>query len=198
MLDTYGRRFVQPAVGWIARKLLHRGLSPIQITFLALGIGVLSGPLVVLGYPILAMAALWTSGLLDVIDGSMARESGAPGSWGCLLDITFDQVVELSVILGLAIRFPEARLALLVLTSVLLVSMTVFLTVAALVRADGFKAFYYQPGLIERSEELLFLTLMTLADRWLFEITVAFIGAKLLTTVLRMGHARRLFQDQPR
>jgi len=198
VLDTYGRRFVQPAFGWIARKLLRRGFSATQITFLALGIGVLSGPLVALGFPILAMVALWLSGLLDVIDGSMARESKTPSPWGCLLDITFDQVVELSVIVGLAIRFPEARLALLVLTSVLLVSMTVFLTVGALVKAEGFKTFYYQPGLVERSEELLFLTLMTLAHRWLFQTTIVFICAKSLTILWRMKHARQLFKHQPR
>ena len=198
MLDTYGRQFVQPTVGWIAKKFLDGGLSAIQITFLALGIGVMCGPLVAVGLPILASGVLWFSGLLDVVDGSMAREAKNSSPWGCLLDITFDQVVELSVIVGIAIRFPDARLALLLLTSVLLVSMTVFLTVAALVKAEGFKSFYYQPGLIERSEELLFLTLMTLVTTWLVEIIVVFSLAKLLTTVLRMKQARQLFRDRLR
>jgi len=198
MLDTYGRQLVQPTVGWVAKKLLHRGLSATHITFLALGIGVMSGPLVAIGLPILAAVALWFSGALDVVDGSMAREAKSASPWGCLLDITFDQVVELSVIIGIAIRFPEAQLALLLLTSVLLVSMTVFLIVGALVKAEGFKAFYYQPGLIERSEELLFLTLMTLASTWLIEITIVFSFVKLLTTVLRMKQARQLFKDRPR
>jgi phosphatidylglycerophosphate synthase len=198
MLDTYGRRFVQPTVGWIAKKLVHRGFSAIQVTFLALGIGVMSGPLVATGFPILAVVALWLSGLLDVVDGSIARETMSSSSWGCLLDITFDQVVELSVIVGIAFRFPDAQLALLLLASVLLVSMTVFLTVGALVKAEGFKAFYYQPGLIERSEELLLLTLMTLAGTWLLEVTVTFSCVKFLTTVLRMKRARQLFKDQPR
>jgi archaetidylinositol phosphate synthase len=198
MLDTHCRRWIQPPIDRIARVLVRLGVSALAVTVLALVIGVAAGALAAAGRPILAAVALWASGFLDVLDGSMARIAGRSSSWGSLLDITFDQIVELSVVVGLAVLHPEAQLALLVLAAVLLVSMTVFLTVGALVRNQGFKAFYFQPGLIERSEEILFLTAMLLVQDRLLAITLAFAGAKLLTTLLRLRAARRLFASQGR
>lgn len=198
MLDTHCRRLVQPAIDRIARVLVRRRISALQVTVLALLIGTASGALAAAGRPIAAVLALWASGFLDVLDGSMAREARTASPWGSLLDVTFDQVVELSVVVGLAVLHPEARLALLGLSAVLLVSMTVFLTVGALVRNSGFKAFYFQPGLVERSEEILFLTAMLLVQEHLLPITLAFAGAKLLTTLLRLRDARRRLAGQGR
>ncbi|MCY1691791.1 CDP-alcohol phosphatidyltransferase family protein [Exiguobacterium sp. SL14] len=51
---------------------------------------------------------LWISGMLDVIDGTMARKEKTTPI-GTILDLVLDRIVELSVLIGLALRFPKRR-----------------------------------------------------------------------------------------
>ena len=79
---------------------------------------------------------------------------------GAQLDIVSDRVVELGVVWALALRRPDCRLALLGLVSAILLSMTVFLTSGMLAKPRGKKSFYYQAGLMERTEGFVAFTAM--------------------------------------
>jgi phosphatidylglycerophosphate synthase len=151
MLDTHGRRFVQPVIEKTAKGLLKVGLTANQVTYIAFFIGLSTGPFIYLDYSLWAVFALWLSGFLDAVDGSMARIT-KPSPWGTVLDVSFDRLVEISVILGLAFRFPEVMWALLLLSVSIIYSMTIFLTVGAVSEKQGMKSFYYQAGLAERTE----------------------------------------------
>lgn len=133
MLDTHARKFVQPMVGRTARLFLQWGLTANQVTWLAFLLALPTGALIYFDHPMLAVILLWISGCLDAVDGSMAREQQNTTSWGTLIDITFDRIVELSVVIGLAARFPRAQFPLLLLTASIVFSMTVFLTVGAFI-----------------------------------------------------------------
>ncbi|MEK6269103.1 MAG: CDP-alcohol phosphatidyltransferase family protein, partial [Planococcus sp. (in: firmicutes)] len=159
MLDTYGRKHVQPVVDKTADFLLKRGFTANGVTKIAFVIGLSSGVFVYFDQPFWAVVVLWLSGYLDVVDGTMARKT-KPSPWGTLLDISFDRMVEISVILGLAFRFPDAMWALLLLSTSIIIGMTVFLTVGALSDKKGVKSFYYQAGLAERTEGFILFTLM--------------------------------------
>ncbi|MCK8823842.1 CDP-alcohol phosphatidyltransferase family protein [Fuchsiella alkaliacetigena] len=194
MLDTKARKLVEPLINKSARSLLNFGLSANQVTWLAFIIGLTTGFFIYLDHFLLAIILLWLSGFLDTVDGSMAREINEPTSWGTLIDITFDRVVELSFIIGLALRFPEIQFSLLLMCASIILSMTVFLTVGLLSEKEGIKSFYYQAGLMERSEGFILFTLMLLFWEGIFVITLFYAGAVLFTALQRMLEARKLLK----
>lgn len=193
MLDTYARKHVQPTVEKTADLFLKMGFTADGVTKAAFAIGLSSGFFIYYDQPIIALLVLWLSGYLDVVDGTMARKT-KPSSWGTLLDITFDRLVEISVILGLAFRFPESMWVLLILSVAIIVGMTVFLTVGALSEKQGTKSFYYQAGLAERTEGFILFTLMIVFSTYLTAITLIFIAAQVFTTFQRIAEARRILK----
>lgn len=131
MLDTYGRKYVNPIIDLGANTLLKLRLTPNGVSIIALIIGVLSSVFLYFDKLILSVVFLWISGYLDSVDGAMARKKNLTSPFGTLLDITFDRIVELSIIFVLALKFQNSRLYLLILTMMILISMTIFLTVGA-------------------------------------------------------------------
>ncbi|WP_203334591.1 CDP-alcohol phosphatidyltransferase family protein [Planococcus beigongshangi] len=193
MLDTHARKHIQPVIEKSADLLLTRGFTADGVTKTAFAIGLSAGVLIYLDQPILALTALWISGFLDVVDGTMARKT-KPSSWGTLLDISFDRTVEIGVILGLAFRYPGSMWALLLLSVSIIIAMTIFLTVGALSDIQGVKSFYYQAGLAERTETFILFTLMILLPAYLTAITVFFVAIQIITIFQRMTEARRLLK----
>ncbi len=193
MLDTHARKYIQPVVETSADALLKMGLTANGVTKVACAIGVTTGVFIYFDEPIWAVVALWLSGYLDVVDGTMARKT-KPSSWGTLLDISFDRLVEISVILGLAFRFPDARWALLLLSVSIIMAMTIFLTVGALSEKQSMKSFYYQAGLAERTEGFLLFTLMIVFSTHLIAFTLIFFVIQLVTITQRMAEARRILK----
>src|SRR2546430_14274950 len=94
-------------VGPIARALVRSGVKPNVVTTV--------GTLVVLG----AAAAFWrgaphwggalllASGLLDILDGQVARQGGLTTTFGAFYDSTLDRVGESAIFGGLALYFLE-------------------------------------------------------------------------------------------
>lgn len=193
MLDTHGRKYVQPVIEQTAVQLLRAGLSANQVTVIAFGIGASTGVFVFLGQPIMALCVLWLSGFLDAVDGTMARRTKS-SAWGTVLDITFDRIVEISVILGLGFAFPNAQWALMLLACSIIISMTIFLTVGAVSEKQGIKTFYYQAGLAERTEGFLLFSSMILFPGQLVWLTLLFFLAEMFTAGQRLMEARRILK----
>ncbi|MCM3611171.1 CDP-alcohol phosphatidyltransferase family protein [Planococcus sp. MERTA32b] len=193
MLDTHARKHVQPAIEKTADFLLKRGLTADTVTKIAFVIGLSTGLFIYLDHPLLAIIALWISGFLDAVDGTMARKTKS-SAWGTLLDISFDRIVEISVILGLAFRFPESMWVLLLLSASIVIAMTVFLTVGALSDKHGMKSFYYQAGLAERTEGFILFTLMIAFSTYLTAITLIFLAMQVITIAQRMAEARKILK----
>ena len=191
MLDTHARKYVQPLMDRTADSLLRVGLTANQVTILSFIIGVSSGLLVYFDQFILAVIVLWVSGYLDAVDGTMARKT-RPSAFGTVLDVSFDRVVEISVILGLAFRFPEAMWALLLLSTSIIFAMTIFLTVGAVSEKKGVKSFYYQAGAAERTEGFLLFTAMILFHNILVMLTLVFLAIELFTAFQRLSEAKKI------
>ncbi len=194
MLDTHGRKYIAPVIDGAARGLLKLRLNANQVTFGALVFGILAGVLIFHGQVVFALLSLWFSGFLDAVDGSMARMSKTSSPWGTVLDITYDRIAETGVILGLAFRYPEAMWAMLLLTSAIIISMTVFLTVGAVAEKKGVKSFYYQVGLAERTEGFIMLSAMMLFSNYLALLTLIFAGMVIFTAAQRFMEARRILE----
>ena len=184
MLDSHGHKFIQPLLNVIARLCLRLGISANTLTLAGLVCGLFAAVLVALGAPWAGVAVLWLSGLLDAADGTLARLT-APSALGAVLDITSDRVVEVAMILALAWRYPDARLALLLLTGVIVVAMSLFLSIGAALANDSAKSFHYAPGFAERTEGFLFLSVMTLNPAHLVPWSLAFVAAIVFTIVQR-------------
>ena len=194
MLDTHGRKYLSPLFKGAANIFLKLNMTPNNITVIGFLIGVLPFVCIYFDNPLIAVTLLWISGFLDAVDGEMARISGNSTPWGTLMDITFDRLVELGVILAIALKHPQFRLELLFLTAAIILSMTIFLTVGALSQNKGSKSFYYQAGVAERTEGFLFFTLMVLMPKHLTLITSIFAILIVITALQRMIEARRLLK----
>ena len=195
MLDTHGRKYVEPIIESVANAFINRNISANKVTVLAFVLGISSGIWMLLGQPLIATAVLWISGLLDAVDGAIARKTGTSSSWGALMDITFDRIVELSVIISLAVLYPQARLVLIMLTGSIIISMIVFLTVGALSKNTKNKAFYYQAGLAERTEGFIMSSLMMIFSNHIIIITIVYFLAILFTAGQRLKEAYELLKN---
>ncbi len=194
MLDTYGRKWVDPMIDRTAKAFKKRRWQPNQVTALAFVIGLGAGLFTGLQWSVLAVICLWFSGFLDAVDGALARQLKATSGWGTVLDITFDRLVEIGVILGIAYRQPENTLVLLLLTSSIIISMTIFLTVGALSQKQSKKSFYYQAGIMERTEGFILLTAMILWQAASFYLTLVFAGLVLVTAAQRLKEAHAILK----
>jgi CDP-diacylglycerol--glycerol-3-phosphate 3-phosphatidyltransferase len=210
MLDTYARKpfdklFDQAAAGFLALRL-----SPNHVTGLALAVGLGAGVVRYAGRPVIAVGLLWLSGFLDATDGSMARQTGQASPRGAMFDVVSDRVVELAIFWALALRHPASLYALLGLVSAVLLSMTVFLTTGMLAgksggredspkngaRRGGGKSFYYQAGLMERTEGFIASTAMMLCQKWLTPLTWIYAGLIGVTICQRLREAARLLKEE--
>ena len=192
MLDTHARKYVNPIIELGAEFLLKLKLTPNNVTILALLLGVSTSIFLYFDMHIIAVTLLWVSGYLDAVDGAMARRSNSSSSFGTLLDIVSDRIVEVSIVLVLGLKFVDVRYNLIVLTVCILMSMTIFLTVGALSEKKGVKSFYYQAGVAERSEGFIFFSLMILSPSYLGIITNIFSILIIITAIQRFLEAKRL------
>ena len=192
MLDTHARKYVNPIIELGAMFLLRLKLTPNNVTILALLLGVSTSIFLYFDMQIIAVTLLWVSGYLDAVDGAMARRSNSSSSFGTLLDIVSDRIVEVSIVLVLGLKFVDVRYNLIVLTVCILMSMTIFLTVGALSEKKGVKSFYYQAGVAERSEGFIFFSFMILIPSYLGIITNIFSVLIIITAIQRFLEAKRL------
>lgn len=195
MLDTYARKYVNPIIDITAQLFIKLNFSANNVTLLSFITGIMAGVFVYLDLPIISVILLWISGYLDAVDGAIARTNKNSTAVGTLMDITFDRLVEISVILGLALRFPHIQLKLIILTTAIIFSMTVFLTVGALTEKKGIKSFYYQAGLAERTEGFIMFSLMILLPQWNSVVTLIFAIIVIITAVQRFLEAKKIFSN---
>ncbi|GCD09903.1 CDP-alcohol phosphatidyltransferase family protein [Clostridium tagluense] len=194
MLDTHGRKYISPLFKGAANIFLSLNMTANSITIIAFIIGLLPFAFIYADKPLIAVTLLWVSGFLDAVDGEMARVSNTSTPWGTLMDITFDRLVELGIILAMALKEPQSRMQLLFLTAAIVLSMTVFLTVGALSQNKGSKSFYYQAGVAERTEGFIFFTLMILIPAHLQLVTGIFSIVIVITALQRLIEARRILK----
>lgn len=186
MLDTHARKVFNPIFSKIARLMIYIGLSANQITFIAFVIGILSAVSLYFNRYLLSFLLLWLSGLFDAVDGEVARQTNKKSLIGAQLDIVSDRVVELAFIWAVAFRHMEVLYELLLLVSMILISMTVFLTTGMIAKNNTKKSFYYQSGLMERTEGFIMFSLMIIFSDKIRLIIIIYAILILVTIVQRL------------
>ena len=151
-------RFADP----VAAVLVRLRLRPNQLTVFGLVLSLLSALAYARGRIPLGGVLLGLAGLLDLLDGSVARLSGQVTPFGAFLDSVMDRYSDLTVLLGILYfyiqldRTPEVFLAMATLVGSTMVSYT-------RARAEGVGV-QCAVGLMERGERVLILIVASLAD----------------------------------
>jgi len=172
----------------VARVLLGARVRPNQLTVLGLCCSTLAalalaGDRRVLGGLVLALA-----GVLDILDGALARASGQVSAFGAFLDSVLDRYSDLLVlagIVGLFVRLGQSTdvmVALAALVGTVMVSYT-----RARAESVGVEC---RVGYMERGERLLVLIAGALLDLLVPAVWVVAVGAN-VTAVHRIAHTWR-------
>jgi len=143
-----------------ASALARVGISANLATAAALAAGIGAGIAFAVksaGWGILLLAV---SAALDALDGTLARESGQATLLGGVADLVADRLVESAVIIGIAWPYPALYLPVLILIASWYVNITVFLAVGAALERRGPKLIDYPPGILERTEALIFFVIL--------------------------------------
>jgi len=175
----------------LARTLVRLGVTPNGLSYAALAFGLLAAWLFYGGRGWWALLVLGVSGLADAIDGRVARLGGGSTTWGGVLDLTFDRIVEAAVLLGIAAPHPEWHLPALVLACTWYVNLCVFLAIGAASEKSSEKIIPYPPGLLERSEALIFALIVVVAPRLAPAAGYLYAALELVTAAQRFRYGRR-------
>ncbi len=197
MLDSrFGRAGsrVADTLDVLARALVRSGIAATSLTYAALILGVVAALLFYVGHGWLAFAVLLVSGLGDAVDGRVARLGAGPTLWGGVIDLTFDRIVEASVLLGIALPRPELHTPALVLACTWYVNLCVFLAVGAASEQRRDKVIVYPPGLLERSEALVFAFLVVAMPRLAAPAGYLYATLEMLTAAQRFWYGRRVLR----
>ena len=182
MLDTYGRQHISKFIDKIAIYLYEKNITANTVTSIALIIGITSAIALFFSKILLSLFLLWLSGLLDVVDGNLARISQMSTQKGMLFDIFFDRIVESSILITISILYVNLRLNIIFLFFAILMSMTVFLISGNIIENTSQKSFHYQAGLMERTEGFIMLSLIIIFQN---SITINTFTILVLITVIQ-------------
>src|SRR5712671_4987905 len=194
--------------GPVARALIRSGVNPNTITtfgtLMVIGSGVAFGS----GAIRLAGVLLLLSGILDILDGQVARQGGKMTTFGAFYDSTLDRVGEGAVFTGLIFYFltgplprtllePALAAGLVALVASLLVSYT-----RARAESLGVEC---KVGIAARAERILLLGLAALffgsgpgrPGVLLFWIVTVLAFVSAITVVQRVVHVARVARGAP-
>ncbi len=194
MLDSQFRSPFQAIFFHPLAKLLTRlGLRPNQITIAAIVFGLIAASALALDHRILALAMLALSGILDAVDGTMARLLKQSSDRGCVLDIFGDRLVEVFIVVGLYWHEPSSRgwSTLLLLASFYL-CVTSFLLSGIFEKNHSHKSFHYSPGIIERGETFVFFFVVIIFDDIFNYAAPVFASLVILTSLIRLTELIKL------
>jgi CDP-diacylglycerol--glycerol-3-phosphate 3-phosphatidyltransferase len=170
----------------VARALASLHVSPNQVSWLSCGFGALAGIFLARGHFGFGAMCATVCGLLDSVDGMVARLSGVASDAGEVLDAAIDRYVEFFFLAGLIIYYREQpALQLLALLALLGSFMVSYSTTKA-------EALNIEPpnGLMRRPERAVYLTagaaLSTPSIAW-FESTPEFAAPLAYPMVLALA-----------
>lgn len=182
MIDSRLRKYVQFFFDFLASVFQKLGVSANQLTVGAFIFGILAAVSLLFHFYILSLILLWVSGLLDVLDGSLARLDGSSSAWGAYMDMVFDRLVEVFFVIAFALAHKEASFAVMVFLGSVIFNFTSFMLAGSLFKNEGEKSMHYDSGLAERGETFLTFSLMLLFPAyaqiflWLFNGLIIWTG----------------------
>lgn len=141
------------AFGPVAESLERLGATPNQVSVVSFGVAVAAAVGFYVATPVtyaVGAALVALSGVLDVVDGQLARRTGESSAQGDLLDHTLDRYSDLALLVGIAGGLDAWMLGLFAVTGV-------FLTSYMGTQAQAVGAGRNYGGLLGRADRLAFI-----------------------------------------
>lgn len=196
MLDTRGRHWINGPVNGLANLANRLHLNPDQVTLMSFGVGLAAGGSMAMGHEMIGLGLLWLSGLLDVVDGQLARLTDSSSKSGAFLDMILDRMVEAAFVAGMVIATPNLALPVIGFLIMVIFNFSTFLSAGALFVNTGIKSMHYDDGLVERTETFLLFTLGVLLVPWRGPVIWILDGLILVTGVMRFLKVYHLLKAQ--
>lgn len=146
-------RLIDPLVGW----LLRRGIRPNAITTAGVLLVVVSAIFYGLGEVRWGGALLLLSGVVDTLDGQVARRGGMVSRFGAFYDSTLDRVGDGATFIGIAVFFltaPGVDFRLGSAVACMVAVLAALLVSYARARAEGL-GLDCKVGIVQRAERLI-------------------------------------------
>ena len=189
---------------FVGRRLIGK-ITANQLTLIGLLIGIfcaffifLSGILQDIIFIFISTIFMVLSFFIDTLDGAIAR-SGKTTIFGGILDVFCDRTVEIFIIMALISTQPLILIwpGMFSLGAIIL-CITMFLIVGGSIKETNLeeskKVIYYRHGLMERSETLLFLLLITILVLWRFILLMIFAILLFINELICLWYAYILFK----
>lgn len=173
----------------VARVLLRAHVRPNQLTMLGLGVSVLAAWALAEAWFRIGAALLSLAGILDLLDGSLARVAGQETDFGAFLDSVVDRYSDLVVLIGVTVLYQRAGDGLgVLLTMATLVGTVMVSYTKARAQSIGVGC---DIGLMERPERMIGL-IVGAAFHVLTPMMALLAVLTNLTALQRIVHTRRL------
>lgn len=200
MLDRTATALIKPAVQGLAGVLFRVGLTANQITVAGFIVGVFASILIANGAYLTGATALFSSRILDALDGAVARMTRVTDQGG-FLDIALDFLFYASIPLAFALADPRNNaLPAAVLLAAFIGTATSFLAFAAIAAKRGMaslnypdKSFYFLGGLTEATETLAFFAAMCIWPEHFPTLAYVFAALCAVTIATRLWWGWRAF-----
>jgi CDP-diacylglycerol--glycerol-3-phosphate 3-phosphatidyltransferase len=154
MLDGRWRGNVERGLQPIGRGLHRLGITADGLTVIGLLFAVGTAFAIADGHLVLGVVGLVLTGLHDILDGSVARQSGRAGPRGAFFDSVCDRIADAAIFLGVAWYLADEGKYLPVLVLAVLALSMLITYERARAESLGFTA---RGGLMERAERLVLL-----------------------------------------
>jgi CDP-diacylglycerol--glycerol-3-phosphate 3-phosphatidyltransferase len=152
LLGPRVRAWYKQAIGPVEDALVAWGVHPDALTWAQLGVSVLAGAAFAAGAVFLAGWLVIAAGTLDVLDGGVARRTGAASRHGALVDSLVDRYAEFATFLGLGAFFRRSW----VLAAVAVACFGSLMVSYTRARAEGL-GLTMQEGSVQRPERYVIL-----------------------------------------
>lgn len=189
MLDGRWRATVEHGLEPVGKSLHRAGITADGLTIIGLVFAIGTAFLIADGHLVLGVFGVILTGLPDILDGSVARQSGRAGPRGAFFDSVCDRVADAAIFAGVAwyLSDQDPRLPVLVLV-VLALSMLITYERA---RAESL-GFVARGGLMERAERLVLLGIGLAFDilvpiLWIMLVLTAFTAVQRFVKVWRQA-----------
>ena len=183
-------RAMQP----IGERLGKSGVTPNTITTLSLIIAVLAALAYADKAPVLGALGLVSSGMVDMLDGAVARATGKTTKFGAVYDPVLDRYAEFAILVGIAVGgFTEWVWAVFALFGMIMASYT-----RARAESSGGLA-SCAVGIAERQEKLLLLFVGSLLQPFItVALSLCVIAVGVLSHVTVIQRLYFTFKNAPR
>ena len=175
----------------IAKPLARAGVSPDAITYVSLFFAFLASlSLILTHFQLLFGILVFIAGLLDGVDGTVARLTGSSSASGGFTDSVIDKVAEMLILAGIAVAYQnDLILGFSVPIWIIFALFGWLMTSYARARAQSLNVTDLDVGLGGRSERLLTLVVFSIFNALLWGIIVVTIIG-LGTAAYRFYHYR--------